>query len=196
MRCAMRSDRSGRSGGARLALLAFLVELLADAVALDVGEVVDEELAVEMIHLVLQADREHSLEVALEPLAMAILGTDAHLRGALDLVEDAGDRQAPLLALRRALAAQDLGIHEHERLVVLLGDIDDEQPAADIDLRRREPDAGCGIHGLEHVVDQAPERLVECGDGEGALAQARVGVFEYRKKSHRVTTLPGPRTGP
>ena len=49
--------RDGRlpSRASRRALLALLLELLANALALQIGQVVDEQLAVEVIHLVLDA---------------------------------------------------------------------------------------------------------------------------------------------
>src|SRR5205085_10572757 len=69
-----------RRSRARGALLALLLELLANALALEVRQVVDEELALEMIHLVLDAHREDVLAVALEELAVAVLGAEANLR--------------------------------------------------------------------------------------------------------------------
>src|SRR5579875_442033 len=108
------SDRGIAAAGssrARLALPALLVEFLADALALEVGEIVHEQLAVEVIHLVLEAHREKTLEIALERLALTVLGAHADLRGPLHLVEDPGHREAALLGLRGALAAHDLGIH-------------------------------------------------------------------------------------
>src|SRR5690349_8154007 len=89
-----RAARAGRrSRGARGALLALLVELLANALALEIGQVVDEQLAVEMIHLVLDAHGEDVLVVALEARAAAILEAHAHLGGALHLIEDPRHRQ-------------------------------------------------------------------------------------------------------
>src|ERR1700739_4749969 len=84
-------------GGARRALLALLVELLANALALEVREVVDEQLPVEVIHLVLNAHREDVVVVTLEHRTRAVLGADPHLRRALHLIENAGHRETPLL---------------------------------------------------------------------------------------------------
>src|SRR5438067_12212428 len=98
------SVRAARAGGARArrsrargAFLALLLELPAYALALEVRQVVDEELALEMIHLVLDPHREDVLEVALEDVAVAVRGAEASHRRALDLGEDPRDRQALLV---------------------------------------------------------------------------------------------------
>src|SRR5690242_10733195 len=48
------------------ALLALFFQFLTDALALEVGEIIDEQLAVDVIHLMLDADGENVLAVALE----------------------------------------------------------------------------------------------------------------------------------
>src|SRR5215471_9015930 len=50
----------------RRAFLAILVELLANALALEVGEVIDEQPPLEVIHLVLDAHGEDALVMVLE----------------------------------------------------------------------------------------------------------------------------------
>src|SRR5579863_2348956 len=60
---------------AHRAVLAFLLELLADSLALEIRQVVHEKLALEMIHLVLDADGQHIVVVALEKLAVPVLRT-------------------------------------------------------------------------------------------------------------------------
>src|SRR5688500_1986941 len=59
-----------------------LLEFLAHALALHLGEIVDEQPAVEVIDLVLHADREQPVEVLLEGLAVAILRAHADAGGA------------------------------------------------------------------------------------------------------------------
>src|SRR5437879_12184305 len=95
VRAACAGGARARRSRARGALLALLLELLANALALEVRQVVDEELALEMIHLVLDAHREDVLEVALEEVAVAVLGAQPDLRRALDLVEDPGTDRHP-----------------------------------------------------------------------------------------------------
>src|SRR5919108_2254203 len=110
-----------RGGGfARLAgaFLAILLELLADALALQVRQVVDEQLALEMIHLVLQADGGEPLELDLLELALHVLESGTDLRGAFHLIEDAGDGEAALLTHPLALGGQDFRVDEHLALVL------------------------------------------------------------------------------
>src|SRR4029077_10648973 len=76
-----------RRSRARGALLAFLAELLANPLALEVRQVVDEELAVEMIHIVLDAHVECVLVVAREDGAVAFLRAEQDLRRSLHLIE-------------------------------------------------------------------------------------------------------------
>ena len=61
-----------------------------DAIALERGEIVDEQFAVEMIHLVLQTHGGELGEFALEGDAVTVLGAHGHALCALDLVENAG----------------------------------------------------------------------------------------------------------
>src|SRR5437773_988655 len=183
--------RAARAGGARArrsrargALLALLLELLANALALEVREVVDEELALEMIHLVLDAHGKDVLEVALEEVAVAVLGAQPDLRRALDLVEDPRHRQAPLLGTRFALAREDLRVDDREGLIALRGKVDDEEALVHVDLGGREPDAGRAVHGLEHVVDQRAEGGVEARHRLRARAQPGVGVLQDGSEGH------------
>ena len=84
---APRARAHRRRGRARraTALAPLLVELAPDALALELGKVVDEQLAFEMIHLVLQAHRQQALELPLERAPVPVLRAHANARGALDL---------------------------------------------------------------------------------------------------------------
>src|SRR6516165_4595386 len=95
---------------ARSALLAVLVQLLTNAITLEIGEIVDEQLPFQMIHLVLQAHPEHALEVALEEGTGAVLRSHPHPRGTLHLVEYPGDRKTPLLRGSHTLPREDLRV--------------------------------------------------------------------------------------
>src|SRR5436309_2485374 len=74
-----------------------LAEFLQHAVAFQLGEVVDEQHAVEVIDLVLDAGGIKALGVLFMHLAVEIGETHAHPRGALDLLVIFGDRQAAFL---------------------------------------------------------------------------------------------------
>ncbi len=57
--------------------------------------------------------------------------------------------------------------------IFLEGDVDDGDAASDADLRRGEADAVGGVHGLEHVVDELLQFVVEDSHGLGGLFENR-----------------------
>jgi hypothetical protein len=71
--------------------------------------------------------------------------------------------------------------------VLLLRHVDHHEALVHVDLAGGEADAGRGIHGLEHVIDQA----LECRRGNscrvnrpGHGAQAWIGEFEDGQLGH------------
>src|SRR6185503_3999686 len=164
--------------------LRFLDGLLFQALALQLGEVVDEQLAFEVVHLVLNADREHAVGVELERLAVGIERSDADRGGAIDEVVELGHRKAPFLGVSLTLGMQDFGVDQAQRLLALDDDIADKDALVDVDLGGRKPDAGSRIHGLEHVGDQSFELGIEFCDRLRANSEARVGILQYWKACH------------
>ena len=81
-----------------------LGQLLAHHLALERRQVVDEHLAVQVIHLVLDAHREQAVGGELEGFAVAIERLDRDRVGAGDVGVDAGHRQAAFLVDLAALA--------------------------------------------------------------------------------------------
>ena len=131
-----------------------------------------------MIHLVLQADRQQS--VGLDRLRLAVQIEVAHddMLGALDLVVDAGHREAAFLADLHAVALDELGIDQHQQLVPRFGGIDDDHPLVHIDLGRGQADARRFVHRLGHVARQTPDAVVNLFDRSGDFFQARIGKAE------------------
>ena len=95
--------------------LAFF-ELRANAVLLQFGQIVDEDLAVQVVHLVLDAGGEHPRRVEREASAVAVEGGDGNAFRPLDVIVDPGHGETALLVDRDALAARDLGINEHPQV--------------------------------------------------------------------------------
>src|SRR3984885_16172814 len=97
------SVRAPGAIGARVrlgcALLALFAELLSDALAPKVRQVIDAQLSLEGIHFVLDAHRENVPEIPLEGLAVALLSAHPDLRGARHLIENPGHREAALLGI-------------------------------------------------------------------------------------------------
>src|SRR5881227_2084444 len=110
----VRAARAARArrGRMRDALPALLLELLANALALQIRQVVDEQLAVEVIDLVLDTHRQDVVVIALERRAGAILCAQPDLRRALHFIENPRHRQTPFLAARLPLAREDLRVDE------------------------------------------------------------------------------------
>src|SRR5690606_34074776 len=171
-----------------------LAELCPDARLLEPRQVLDKHLAVQVIDLVLDADREQPVRFQGEGRAVPVQGADGHAIRTLDLVVDARNRQATLLVDLRFLALRDdLGVDEHAQIVALLGDVDHHHPQVDVHLGGGEPDARGGIHGLGHIGHQAPDVVVHLLDRLGNLVQPGVGVTEYVKNGHRSKTTTRPR---
>src|SRR3984957_15871927 len=133
---------------------------------------VDEKHAVEVVGLVLQAPGEYVGADHLNRVAAVGKAPGHRVQPALDVVVDAGEGQAALLAF----------------LVLLVGEVEDrvyqvaalavdrvgEYPQPDADLGRGQPSPLRVVKGLGQVLDQRAELLVEGGEGGGGGAQDRV----------------------
>jgi len=153
--CGSIGPDAGCLAGAGASFLALFLELLTNALAAQVREVVNEQPALEVVELVLYTHRQHVLEVALKNLPAAILGTHAHPSRALHFVKDVGDRQAAFLGAAQALAAQNFRIDEHQRLIAFCRDVGDNDALVCIHLGCRKPDSGGRVHGVEQIIDQS-----------------------------------------
>src|SRR3546814_10695301 len=78
-----------------------------DLLALQRRQVIDKQLAVEVIHFVLDAHRQQALGIHFKRLAVAIQRTHANALGAADLGENGGHRQTAFLTILLAIARQD-----------------------------------------------------------------------------------------
>ena len=54
------------------------------------------------------------------------------------------------------------------------------------DLRRRESNAGRGVHGLHHAVDEAVKTAVDIFDRLGRLLENRIRKLVYFKQRHLI----------
>src|SRR5690349_5052773 len=111
--------RKARSG--RFAQL--LGEARADALLLELGELLDEHLALEVIDLVLNADSKQSLRLQRKGVAVLVEGPNLYALRALDQLIYPGHRQAAFLDVGNAGGIDDLGIHQDHQRVAALGDI-------------------------------------------------------------------------
>src|SRR5687768_3899434 len=104
----------GRQAENAAAGLAYPSLLLADAgkdaPALERRQVFDEDLALQMIHLVLDAYGQQAVGLELERFALGIERSHPYPLRPRDLVEHTGHRKAALLGIGCAAAFDDLGI--------------------------------------------------------------------------------------
>lgn len=135
-----------------------------DTPLLQPREFLHEHLALEMIHLVLDAHGEHALGRELERLAFRVEGSDTDHGGAIHEVVILRDGEAPFFGVGLAFGRYDFRVDEAVWLLAIDADIADKNALVDVDLGGRKPYAGCRIHGLEQVGDEGFELNVEFCD--------------------------------
>src|SRR5690554_5837323 len=112
------------AGRDRFALAAGPLQIpLLEPLALQLGQIVDEELAFEVIHLVLHALREQAFDLELERLAVAVERLDLDALGPLDVLVQPRDRQTAFLVAFAALGPDDFRVDQAIWLVASLGDV-------------------------------------------------------------------------
>ena len=140
----------------------------------------DEQDAVQMVDLVLDAHGQQAIGIDGEGLAVEIQRRDGDGVGPLHLVVDAGDGQtAFLVGLQRVALSDDFGVDEHPQLVLLFGHVDDDDTFVHVDLRGRQPDAGRLVHRLGHVGHEPADSVVHNRDPLGDPMQPGVRILEY-----------------
>jgi hypothetical protein len=154
-RCKTRRAREDDAHGALPRFALEFPELRRDARLLEPGKVVHEYTALEVVHLVLQADGQEATCLEVEELAVGILGPAPNVLETRHAFVDTGDRETTLFERRFSGALEDFRIDEHHQLVVPVRDVGHEHAEMHIDLRRGESDARCVVHGVGHVGDQS-----------------------------------------
>src|SRR5206468_7046864 len=135
---------------------------------------VEDEHAVEMVDLVLDDARLEPAGLDLDRLAVLVARADADVDWALDIDDDAGQRQAALLHDLGLLAAP-LDDRVDQRVDGALGlDAVDEHAVERADLRRRQADPDRLVHEPAHARDLLAQRVVEGVDLARLRAQDRV----------------------
>src|SRR3984893_9286890 len=98
-------------------VLGVLSEFPHDAVALQAGKMIDEQDAIQMVDLMLEARRQNAVRLDLLRAAIAIEITGAHADRPLDVIKNVRDRQAALLIGRKLLRSpENFRINETKRL--------------------------------------------------------------------------------
>src|ERR1019366_5616761 len=156
---------------------------------LENAQVVDEQLAVEMVDLVLHAAREQLGSFNFYFASALVEGTNDNTARASDIAENFRYREASFLASSRSLLLDDLRIDECEFLSLHVHDCDSLGPS---DLRRGKADTLGRIHGVEHFGDELSNLRRDFGDGFGLLPQNRIAEDPYIEDLHPCDADPAP----
>src|SRR5690606_23717153 len=162
-----------------------LLPALQQHLPLERADPIDEEDAVQVVDLVLERTGQEPLGLDPDGPAVPVQPLDDDAGRALDDLLQLRDADPPLsVSLVLVARLEDDRIHEAERLDPRLPDIDDDDAAADPDLRRGEADAVRVVHRREHLVHQAPDLVVDLLDRLGLLPQDRVAEDPYLVYRH------------
>src|SRR5690606_18296995 len=154
-----------------------LAQLGANSVLFQRRQVFDKHLAHEVVHFVLDADRQKPVGVEFVGFAVFIQRTYADAGGTFNFVVDARDRQTAFLVNLKVVAfPDDLRVDEHAQVIALFGDIDNDNAFMDINLSGSQPHTRRVIHGLGHVTIQLADAVIDLADGFGHLEQAWVRI--------------------
>src|SRR2546422_2728837 len=196
-------ERGGFSPSLRLALRLQFLHAPPDQLALERAQVVDEELALQMVHLVLHADREERIgRFLLLPAAVAVRVLDDDVAETRDLLVLVGDGQAAFGVRELAVGDLEHGIDQPEQAFALLlrllafgrgtlVHVHRDHVEVYPNLGGGEPDAVGVIHRLGHVVAQLADLRIDLAYGLGLLLQAGVGPDQELSQCHAFSLLGG-----
>jgi hypothetical protein len=167
-------------------LLDALLNLALDEVAFEGTEVIDEQFAVEVIGFMGHTAGLEVHDVKTEFGAVEILGANYDALGPFDFEVNARKAEAALLADLLTFAGLNDGVNENYLVPGILfgAAIHDEEAFEDSDLGSRQTDSWSPIHGLEHIIDQSMQVLIEYADFLGPFAEDRIAIF-HNVQYHR-----------
>jgi len=183
--CTHRSPRHNDDGAGLENFALLLFELRDYALLLEAREILDKNLAVQMIDLMLDTHREQAIRLDHPGLALSIERADLYPLGAPDSIEYPRYGQTAFLGLFFTGSLQNLRIDEDLEIVPRIRDIDDDHALVDVDLGGREPDAGRSIHRLRHVLHELADTVIYPCDRLCPLMQPWIGIMQNRQKSHK-----------
>src|SRR5262245_26677151 len=143
------------------------------------GDAIQDQHAIEVVHLVLDHPGSQPVGLDLELTPARVARAHSHARRALDLDVHAGQAQAPLFGELALLALPHPDrVDEGRQLVLRVGPVD-EHAVQHSELGRGQPDAERVVHQIAHALDLRLQRLIEALDGERAGAQHRVSQLAH-----------------
>ena len=150
-----------------------LPDLADDQIALDAAQPIDEQRAVEVIHLVLERARQQSVPSICCGWPSRSSPFDDGAQRPDDRGVEAGTLRQPSSSSCMPSRSTNSGIDHHDQPARIAPerDVDDEDAQRHADLRRRQADARRGVHRLDHVVDQALDLGVISSTGAAGSMQ-------------------------
>src|SRR5215475_5584788 len=123
---------------------------------------IEKQHTLQVVHFVLEGACEQPFSLDLHDFSMTIHTAYDHMRGAWCRAVHSRQTEAPLVFLDPPLSFDKLRVDEdHQRVgIAATRHIDHEQAERDPYLRSSQANTRCVIHGLNHVVDQVMERIV------------------------------------
>jgi hypothetical protein len=161
-----------------------LLKPLDQPLALEAGQPLDPEQAVELIDLMLVTNRAQAVGFLGLKIAVDVPIADPHPRVTPDVVVDAGHRDAAFLmqdGLRRG--PDDLRIDVGPRAIDEV-EIEHHHPQGDADMWRGDADARCCVHRFQQIAGEVAQRVVERSYGLRRQRKPGVGIADDRADGH------------
>src|SRR4029453_5074530 len=157
-----------------------LLDSADDQIPFDPTQAIDEQLAVEMIHLVLERSCEESGRVVLMFPSVSSQPLDDGTSGAHHRCVESRDTQTALFFQLHPIAFDELRIDEHQqsRRGAPSRNVDAEEARATTDLRCGQAAAGGRVHSVDNVIDDALNLECDRVDRCRWLVEETVAVLE------------------
>jgi len=154
-------------------------------------QAVNVDRALQMVNLVLEGLSEQPFRIRdADFLAVGVACLDGHFLLPENPAPVARNGEAPFFKEVLTLRLDDLGVYQHVQLV-LVG-LDDRNLQRHADLRRGQPDPRRIAHGLDHVLDERPDRGVEPRDPACLVSQNWIPERHNGPDRHRCVLLLAP----
>ena len=147
----------------------------------------EQQDAVEVVELVLQQAAQQLVALDRDLVPLEVVAGEVDLLGAHDRPGQPGHREAALLVLPLAARLGDDRVDDDAgpRFLVLVVQVEHEQPLLHAHLGRSQAQARGGVHRCNHVLGQARQATVDVGDLGRSQAQHRIAEDPDLVGSHR-----------
>src|SRR5581483_6224342 len=158
-------------------------------VALQTAHAIEDELAVQVIDLVLQRDGEQPFGVDFKLFFFFIERLELDARGAFDLDREIDDAETAFFPKQLALAPGDFGVDQLQQVLagVVVVDIEHDDAARDTDLRRGEATPGAAY--MVSTISSIRRTVSEVTLVTGFATCFSMGSGYFRISSSAITNL-------